>query len=273
MRDAAPTPPDELPRVVDELRRLLGDRERAEPALARRRLRALLTVREPGTLPGEAWPLLDGLFAAEARTRPRTVARELPRLGAHGWAARASLWRGDLTTLDVDVIVNAANSGLTGCYQPFHACVDNAIHSAAGPWLREDCGRIMSARGRPEPTATATLTEAGHLPARFVAHTVGPIVAGGEPTAHDARLLARCYTECLEAAREAGAAGCAFCSISTGVFGYAIAKAAPVAIGAVRGFLEAHPAFEQAVFVCYSASDEAVYAAAVREALRAQPAS
>lgn len=91
-----------------------------------------------------------------------------------------TLWRGDITTLAVDAIVNAANSALLGCFQPLHPCVDNAIHSAAGPRLRDDCHTVITLQGTPEPTGTAKITRGHHLPAAFVLHTVGPVYPKSE---------------------------------------------------------------------------------------------
>ncbi len=266
-----PAPTATLPAAdaVEELLHLLGDEPAAGPQRSRQRLRARLTVAPPATLPAEAWPLLDAVWAAEAQQRAPTRASELPRLAATGWGARVSHWRGDLTTLAVDAIVNAANSGLTGCYRPDHPCVDNAIHTAAGPRLREECGEIMARRGRPEPTSTATTTGGAFLPARFVIHTVGPIVAGRRPSDEDARALSRCYAACLAAAGDAGATSVAFCGISTGVFGYPVAAAAPVAIAAVREGLAKDPRLEHVVLVTFSAADQAATASAFLEALRA----
>jgi O-acetyl-ADP-ribose deacetylase (regulator of RNase III) len=259
----------ELASVVDDLRRALGDEAIAAPEIARRRLREALTVQTPGSIPETAWPLLEALWATEATRCATTRATSLPRLATSGWAARVSFWRGDITTLEIDAIVNAANSGLTGCYRPFHACVDNAIHTAAGPWLREECGQLMAARGRPEPTSTATVTLGYFLPARHVVHTVGPIVEEREPTRDDEDALRRCYSECMKAvAALPEARAIAFCGISTGVFGYPTRLAAPAALSTVRDLLERDPRLEQVVFVTYSESDEAGYLTASREALR-----
>jgi O-acetyl-ADP-ribose deacetylase (regulator of RNase III) len=255
---------------TDELRRLL-EAEGPEPGpIARRRLRELLTLLPPGAIPADAWPRLDALWALEARRRVTTSAASLPRLGPQGWAARVSRWRGDVTTLEIDAIVNAANPGLTGCYRPFHRCVDNAIHTAAGPRLREECGAIMAGRGQPEPTATATVTGGWFLPARYVVHTVGPVVEGGAPTPGDARALARCYTACLEAAAgPPGVRGVAFCGISTGLYGFPVEEAAPLAIAAVAELLEHDRRLDLVVFVTFTDLDDAVYAARLAEALHA----
>jgi O-acetyl-ADP-ribose deacetylase (regulator of RNase III) len=263
--------PDSTDALTRNILNILGDHPLGDAREARTRVQALLTRVPPGELPEAVWPLLESLWQAETHGRQPTVAFDLPRLAKHGWASRVSLWRGDITTLAVQAIVNAANSGLTGCYHPMHACVDNAIHTAAGPWLREACGRIMAERGRPESTATATLTPGFFLPAAHVLHTVGPIVHGGRPSLGDERDLSQCYTACCEAAVPWPAGpmprNLAFCSISTGVFGYPIAQAAPRALATVRAVLEREPSLEQVVFVTYSAHDAAVYAAAAQEAL------
>lgn len=261
----------ELAAVVAEALRRLGTRAPAGgPEAARRRLREVLTVLSPGEIPAEAWPLLEAVWTAEARGRAVTRAEDLPRLAESGWGRRVSVWRGDITRLTVDGIVNAANAGLTGCYQPAHTCVDNAIHTAAGPWLREECGRIMESRGRPEETGTATLTGGHFLPARRVIHTVGPIVRSGAPTPGDEQALRRCYTASLAEAERAGLGSVAFCGISTGLFGYPPSLAAPAAIAAVRGLLEEGTSIDHVVFVTYSPSDQAIYTTATQEALHAR---
>ena len=112
---------------------------------------------------------------------------------------RVYLWQGDITTLKVDAIVNAANSGMTGCYQPLHGCIDNVIHSKAGIQLRTFCADIMEKQGHEEPTGQAKITPAFNLPCRYVLHTVGPIVQGCLTKEHE-RLLASCYTSCLNLA-------------------------------------------------------------------------
>lgn len=253
---------------VATLLKLLGAQAVATPEAARKRLREVLTVVPAGRIPSQAWPYLEALCTTERAARSATTAAELPRLSASGPGARVSLWRGDITTLHLDAIVNAANSGMTGCYQPLHACVDNAIHTAAGPWLREECAALMTQRGRPEPTATATVTGGYFLPARHVVHTVGPIVSGGAPTTADARALARCYRVCLEAAAAAGATSIAFCSISTGVFGYPVAAAVPLVLATVREELAAGLPLSQVVFVTFSKADESIYAAHAPEVFR-----
>ena len=121
--------------------------------------------------------------------------------------------RGDITTLAADAIVNAANSGMTGCWAPLHYCIDNAIHTFAGVQLRAACANLMAAQGYPEPTAQAKVTGGYNLPARCVIHTVGPI-ANGRPTDTHRRQLAECYRACLDATAKAGLSSIAFCCTS-----------------------------------------------------------
>ena len=106
------------------------------------------------------------------------------------------LWKGDITTLRCDAIVNAANSGMTGCYVPNHQCIDNCIHSFAGIELRIACGEMMERQGFAEPVGHAKITLAYNLPCKYILHTVGPIVTG-KLTSKECELLASCYRSCL----------------------------------------------------------------------------
>jgi O-acetyl-ADP-ribose deacetylase (regulator of RNase III) len=244
---------------------LEGGEPKEDRSTWRRGLTALVTVRPARDIPKEAWPLLGELWRQESAERRSTRAAGLRRVTANGrWTDCLSLWRGDITRLEAGAIVNAANSGLTGCYIPFHACVDNAIHSAAGPWLREACEQVMGVRGRPEPVGTATATKAFYLPCEYVLHTVGPVVSGGVPTAVDQAALARCYRACLDAARELKLASIAFCAISTGVFGYPKRDAALVSLHAIEEFLAMnHNAPLHVILVAFSQEDEDVCRAAL----------
>ncbi|MFF7472228.1 macro domain-containing protein [Streptomyces sp. NPDC008092] len=279
---AAPAPADLLDDHVRTVLRLLGgdpavprlgvragsppDPGTADATTARQLLRALLTVRPPGPLPGAAAGLLDAVLGAERRLRPAVAVAQLPSIGEefprtrYRAAPHTALWRGDITTLAADAIVNAANSALLGCFRPFHPCIDNAIHSAAGPRLRDDCATVMALQGAAEPTGTAKITRGHHLPARHVLHTVGPIT-DGRPRTGDAAALAASYRACLDLAAEVGTVRTlAFCAVSTGVFGYPKDEAALVALRTVADWLAAHPGrFDRIVFTVFRADDETAY--------------
>lgn len=166
------------------------------------------------------------------------------------------LWKGDITTLQCGAIVNAANSGMTGCYQPCHNCIDNCIHTFAGVRLRLKCAEIMKAQGHEEPTGTAKITPAYNLPCDYVIHTVGPIVQGRLTKKH-CELLKSCYQSCLELAVLNGIKSIAFCCISTGVFGFPQDKAAEIAVQTVREFLNSHDI--EVMFNVFTEKDYKIY--------------
>jgi len=165
------------------------------------------------------------------------------------------LARGDITRDTVDTIVSAANSSLLG-----GGGVDGAIHRAGGPTILEECRKIRDARG-PLPAGEAVITGAGHLPCRYVIHTVGPVWQDGR--SGEPETLARCYRNSLALAAEQGLKSLAFPSISTGAYGYPVAEAAAVALGTVRDVLQAGSPLEQVRFVLFTDSDLAVYRAAL----------
>lgn len=160
---------------------------------------------------------------------------------------RMSVVEGDITRLDVDAIVNAANSSLLG-----GGGVDGAIHRAAGRALLEECRGLGGC-----PTGEARMTRGYALPARHVIHTVGPVWHGGGRG--EAELLASCYRESLRLAEEAGLETVAFPAISTGVYGYPKEAACEVAVSAVSDWLTAHDHPRQVVFCCFGAADAELY--------------
>ena len=168
------------------------------------------------------------------------------------------LWQGDITTLKCDAIVNAANSGMTGCYIPNHRCIDNAIHTYAGVELRLACAELMEQQGHPEPTGQAKITPAFNLPCRYVLHTVGPII-DGRVTKEDKELLASCYRSCLELAAENGLESVAFCCISTGEFHFPNDLAAEIAVRTVKEFLKKQTSVKKVIFNVFKDLDKAIY--------------
>ena len=171
---------------------------------------------------------------------------------------RLFLWQGDITTLRADAIVNAANSRLLGCWRPLHSCIDNCIHTMSGVQLRLKCHEIMRAQGHEEATGTAKITPGYNLPAKYVLHTVGPIVDGLVTPEHE-RLLAGCYRSCLDLAEENGCRSIAFCCISTGVFMFPAQRAAQIAVQTVRGHLDSCPGIRQVIFNVFRDEDRTIY--------------
>ncbi|MBO9539036.1 protein-ADP-ribose hydrolase [bacterium] len=242
----------------------------ADQLSVRQRLQGMLTVLPARpAMPAAFHDQLDRLLQYELSQKAITQGATLPNLAerfvgtSFSAAARCALWRGDITTLEVDAIVNAANDAMMGCFQPFHACIDNAIHAAAGPRLREDCDRLMTLQGGPEPTGTAKVTRGYHLPSRFVLHTVGPLYRGPGPvpSARDREALAASYRSCLDLAAALGSIRTlAFCSISTGVFGFPARPAAEVALQTVARWLQDHPGvIDRVIFNVFSAADQELY--------------
>ena len=168
------------------------------------------------------------------------------------------IWKGDITRLQVGAIVNAANSGMTGCYQPCHSCIDNCIHTYAGIQLRNYCDNMMRQQGYEEPTGQAKITPAFNLPCDYVIHTVGPIVQGWLTGKHE-RLLSSCYESCLRIAEEHRVKSIAFCCISTGVFMFPNEKAAQIAVQTVREFKEKTNSGIQVIFNVFKEEDERIY--------------
>lgn len=193
-----------------------------------RLFRSLVNVRRPKPISGEYLTAQDAFLQKEIRNITDWHNLTPGEDGIY-------LWQGDITTLKVDAIVNAANSGMTGCYNPCHKCIDNCIHTYAGVQLRNYCAEIMQAQGYPEPTGQAKITPAFNLPSKYVIHTVGPIVDGRLMDKHRG-LLASCYRACLSLAEEHHLESIAFCCISTGEFHFPNEEAAQIAIREVRKY-------------------------------------
>ncbi|PXY01996.1 protein-ADP-ribose hydrolase [Marinifilum breve] len=231
-------------------------------------IRALLTVRPSGNLSDSLVGLVDSMLQNELKDKSVTNHQQIPRIESEYPASNSvSVWNGDISTLKIDAIVNAANSQMEGCFVPFHNCIDNVIHNAAGIMLREDCAEIMNLQGELEQTGNAKITRGYNLPAQYVMHTVGPIVRTSQPTNMDAMELAKSYESCLNVAKEYGhIKSIAFCSISTGVFGYPIEEAANVALSTVAKWLESNPnTIEHVVFNTYGKEATDTYMRILKE--------
>lgn len=221
----------------------------------RERLRQTFVTAQPEALPkGEALQAVDEVLQWELRRKTLIDCFDLPRLRAD---PRLAVWRGDITTLRIGGIVNAANEGGLGCFQPMHRCIDNIIHCAAGPALRWACYQELG-KGGTLPTGSAMCTRGFNLPSEYVLHTPGPV--GEKP-----QKLAECYRNVLESCRRGGIRSVAFCCISTGLFGYPADRAAEVAITTVRSWLDRQEKLEGSspmdlvVFNTFLASDLDIY--------------
>lgn len=215
--------------------------------LKQRLMRALMNVRQP-IKPSQE--LIDAQDKELVRQREEKGIVEIKQKGIH-------LWQGDITRLKVDAIVNAANSQMLGCFLPLHACIDNAIHSAAGIQLRCACNELMQAQGHEEGTGQAKITPGFNLPARYVIHTVGPIIPDGKPTKEQEEQLASCYRSSLKLAEENALESIAFCCISTGVFNFPQELAAKIAIKTVKDYPRQH--IKTVVFNVFKDDDYAIY--------------
>ena len=217
-------------------------------------LRGLMNVRRPARIGTEFLQVQDEYLQGETAAKGVTDVADLTPIQPGLY-----LWQGDITTLKCDAIVNAANSGMTGCYVPNHRCIDNAIHTFAGVELRLACAKLMEQQGYPEPTGRAKITPAFNLPCKYVLHTVGPII-GGRVTKEDEKLLASCYRSCLELAAENGLESVAFCCISTGEFHFPNDLAAQIAVQTVKEFLKKQTSVKKVIFNVFKDFDKEIYA-------------
>ena len=218
----------------------------------RRFLRSLMNVRPPVPASAEFLAVQDAYLQERLAERGTTKFQDLTpvRPGLY-------LWQGDITTLAVDAIVNAANRQMLGCFVPCHGCIDNAIHTYAGVQLRIECARIMPAQ-KEEPTGGAKITKAYNLPCQYVLHTVGPIIHGSV-TQTDRELLASCYRSCLDLAAGHGLHRVAFCCISTGEFRFPSELAAKIALETVEEWRRQNPGTIEVIFNVFKDSDYAIY--------------
>lgn len=220
----------------------------------KRLLRALFNVRMPKDPSKEFLQIQDEYLQEELRLKGITDIASFAPV-----ASDIYLWKGDITTLKCDGIVNAANSQMLGCFCPNHGCIDNTIHTFSGVQLRQECAAIMKAQGYEEPTGTAKITKAYNLPCRYVLHTVGPIV-NGNLTEKDERQLADCYRSCLSLADKNGLQSLAFCCISTGEFHFPNEKAAQISVQTVSDYKRQTKSKIKVIFNVFKETDYAIYA-------------
>ena len=216
-------------------------------------LHTLMNVRMPGDIDDEFLRIQDEYLTHVNDEKGIVELCDIPEIQKDTY-----VWRGDITRLAVSSIVNAANSGMTGCYVPCHNCIDNCIHTFAGVQLRNRCGEIMREQGHEEATGQAKITPAYNLPCKYVIHTVGPIVQGKLTVEHE-RLLASCYRSCLEVADENDADSIAFCCISTGVFMFPNERAAEIAVETVKAYRQETDSRIKVVFNVFKEEDEMIY--------------
>ena len=216
-------------------------------------LRALFNVRLPLPAGDDFLRVQDAYLQEEIAQKGITSTDDLEPIKPDIY-----LWQGDITTLKCDAIVNAANSGMTGCSIPNHRCIDNAIHTFSGVELRLACAELMEQQGYPEPTGRAKITPAFNLPCRYVLHTVGPIVTG-KLTEKDCELLRSCYRSCLTLADEYKLNSVAFCCISTGEFHFPNDKAAKIANETVSEYKKLTNSKIKVIFNVFKNSDYEIY--------------
>lgn len=224
----------------------------ANMADKQRLLRSLMNVRPPFPVSTEFLNVQDEYLQQRLHQKGITKIEDLSPIQPGLY-----LWQGDITTLAVDAIVNAANSQMLGCFIPGHKCIDNAIHTFAGVQLRLECARIMSLQKNEEPTGRAKITKAYNLPCHYILHTVGPVY--GAAAADDGALLASCYRSCLELAADYGLKSVAFCCISTGEFHFPNKLAANIAIQTVQSWQKSHPNQAEVIFNVFKDCDYEIY--------------
>lgn len=233
-------------------------------------LRSLMNIRMPRFMQESVVKVQDEFLTEEAKEKGIVSLDEIPAIdeqygSRHPFADKISIWQGDITRLKVGAIVNAANSQMLGCFVPCHRCIDNAIHSAAGIQLREECDQYMNRRKiqygsrYEEPTGRAVLTKGYNLPAEYVIHTVGPIVSGTLNNIHRQNLH-NCYENVLKCCVENKIRSVAFCCISTGEFHFPGDEAARIAVETVTDFLKSNETeFDRIIFNVFKDTDRILY--------------
>ena len=219
----------------------------------RRLLRSLFNIRTPQNTDKKFLKVQDAYLKEEIKRKGITDFADLNPI-----CDEIYLWKGDITTLRCDAIVNAANSRLLGCFCPCHGCIDNAIHTFSGVQLRQACNEQMQIQGHEEETGKAKITPAFNLPCKYVIHTVGPIIQE-RLSMKDIELLSSCYRSCLELAEKNGVKSIAFCCISTGEFHFPNDKAARIAIQTVKEYKSQTNSKIKVIFNVFKEIDYKIY--------------
>ncbi len=235
-------------------------------------LRSLMNVRDPLPASEEFLKIQDEYLQQCNEERGITQLSDLTPINNSVFLTSNSslyLWQGDITTLKVDAIVNAANAQLLGCFSPLHACIDNCIHTFAGIQLRLACNDLMKKQGYLEGTGLCKITPAFNLPSKYVLHTVGPIIRT-MVGARDKVLLFNCYKSCLQTAAENSLESVAFCCISTGVFRFPAELAADIAVETVVKWLDdnASSSVKKVVFNVFGNKDLEIYRKILKQELK-----
>ena len=223
-------------------------------------LRSLMNIRMPKKMIDEVIKVQDEYLSYRAKEKGIVKLSDIPVIKDN-----LSIWQGDITRLEVDAIVNAANSQMLGCFLPMHICIDNQIHTFAGIQLREECNQQMNklrekyGENYEQPTASPILTDAYNLPAKKVIHIVGPIVHD-KLTPNLEKNLEDCYTNTLDMCLENGLKTVAFCCISTGVFNFPNQRAAQIAVDTVEKWSLIHPdKMDRIIFNVFKYEDKKYY--------------
>lgn len=218
-------------------------------------LRSLMNIRDPKKIDASIVEIQDAYLQEEIRRKGITDVDDLTPVCDNFY-----VWKGDITTLRCDAIVNACNNQLLGCFIPNHSCIDNAIHTYSGMQLRYKCYEIISKQRYLEPVGKAKITSAYNLPSKYILHTVGPMIKNGV-TKKEEWLLSMCYKSCLELADAYHLESIAFNCISTGVFRFPNDKACAIAIHTVKDYLknkkDSH--IKKVIFNVFKEEDEQLY--------------
>lgn len=253
-----------ISRLLEEQPRYAQMKIPAEAGEQKKLLRSLFNIRMPESIGEEFVKIQNEYLQSVIKDKGITELSELQQTEQDIY-----LWQGDITTLKVDAIVNAANSQMLGCFCPCHGCIDNAIHTYAGIQLRNECNALMEekrkiyGRDYEEPTGRAMITKGYNLPCSYVIHTVGPVITG-RLQKKDCVQLSDCYRSCLEVALEKEIKSIAFCCISTGEFHFPNEKAAQIAVETVREFKRRTMSRMEVVFNVFKDNDYEIYRSLLR---------